>query len=72
MKGGVQHHIIGPTHGARGRVKRSNIIKLQLQRFLNQLCACSHRYRYKTYQTEFSIFGLALGVGFGGAGGSKF
>ena len=58
-------------------VKRSNIIKFQLQRqfqrFLYQtLCVLTNE-RYKTYQIGFLFSHLvhALGVGLGGARGSK-
>ena len=78
-KWGVQRDFFLPRLlGPWGGVKRSNMIKFQLQsqfqRFFipNFVCVLTNE-RYKTYQTKFSLFclGHAPGMGFWGAGDAQ-
>ena len=44
----------GPGKGSKGQIS----LNFNYKEFYTKLCACSHYYRYKTYQTEFLFCGL--------------
>ena len=73
MNGARNEKIFGPTpwgprEGPKGQISFNFNYKVNVKDFYSKLCVCSHKLKYKTYQTGFLFchLGHALGVGLGG------